>query len=186
MRGAGARQNADLAGLAEGMLPGLGASVAAAWQAIGSRSSQEQKAAARGIRERIGQIHRAGPYGGLLFGDGQRFLSDLAANLEIRAALGEFGEAVAEGKASAIKQALQTVLEHLAPYQERLGFVDAYGGPLYYLLNEPLSKLHDPGLDAVLGQFHDWRNPAVRNGVVPRLWAAMRKYVRLNEARRTG
>jgi len=73
--------------------------------------------------------------------------------------------------------ALRDVLQHLVPYQERLGFVDAYGGPLYYMLNEPLAKLKDPGLDTVLGQFHDWRNPAVRNGVVPRLFAAIRRYV---------
>ena len=174
----GSVADADLTGLAEGLIPGLGGQIAAVWEAIGHGTPQDQQAAAHEIRQQLGRSHALGVYKGLLFGDGDRFLSDLAANLEIRAALGHLGQAVAAGRSATVKAALQDVLRHLVPYQERLGFVDAYGGPLYYMLNEPLAKLHDPGLDAVLGQFHDWRNPAVRNGVVARLFDAIRGYLR--------
>lgn len=49
-------------------------------------------------------------------------------------------------------------------------------GPLETLLNEPLSKLGDENLNSVLRQFHNWRNPSVRNGLVPRILDAMEKF----------
>jgi hypothetical protein len=38
--------------------------------------------------------------------------------------------------------------------------------------------LGDAGLDKVLRQFHDWRNPTVRNGILPRLLEAMQAYAK--------
>jgi hypothetical protein len=166
----------DLPGFAEGLLTGLGDRINAAWEAIGGDSASQQRQAARLIRKEIGKTHTTGRYAGMLFGDPDRFLLDLAMNLEVRASLADLGQAATGGQADSIKQAVRGVLQSLSPYQQRLGFTDAYGGPLEQMLNEPLSRLGDAGLDAVLSQFHDWRSPAVRNGVMTRLLSAMEQY----------
>lgn len=168
----------DLKGFAEGLIPGLGMKITAGWEAIGSQTAAQQREAARSIWEEIGKPHSLGEYAGFLFGDPDRFLVDLAMNLEVRASLAELQQALDNDRGN-LKEAVGGVLKHLIPYQQRLGFTDAYGGPLYQMLNEPLAQLGDLGIDAVLAQFHDWRNPAVRNGVVPRLLEAMASYAQL-------
>jgi hypothetical protein len=167
----GTHANADLAGFADRLVPGRGRSLAEAWGALAGREPSAQRVAAAAIRTAVGQPHRPAPLGGLLFGDPDRFLTDLAANLDLRAALSEFG---ATPEASTLRKVLQC----LYPYQQRLGFVDAYMGPLAEELNKPLARLGDAAIDGVLQQFQNWRNPSVRNGVLPRLLAAVEDYCR--------
>jgi hypothetical protein len=169
----GTEDSVDLDAFAEGLLPGLGDCIAAAWRTLEGGSSPAQREAARMVRAASGQQRGLGRYAGLLFGSPERFLEDLALNLHVRAALADFGQAVACGPRTSVATALRNVLDELVPYQQRLGFADAYGGPLYSLLNEPLARLHDPGIDAILAQFHDWRSPAVRHGVLSRLFATL-------------
>ncbi|MDD5704650.1 MAG: hypothetical protein PHR35_01905 [Kiritimatiellae bacterium] len=171
----GTLATADVNGFAERLLPGLGAAIAEGWGAIESADPGRQRVAARQLRAAVGQPHRTGDLAGLLFGDADRFLTDLAMQLELRAALVEFGAAVAKG--SKVRERLRAVLEHFVPWQQRVGFVDAYSGPLYGALNNPLKKLNDQKLNAVLKDFDDWHNPAIRNGIVPRLVQAMRDCV---------
>lgn len=167
----------DLAGFGDGLLPGLGGKLSAAWEAIGSGSANLQRQMANIIGDEFGQPQLAGPLSGLLLGDADRFLLDLAMNLELRAALADLEQAV-NGPSSEAKHAVQGVLDILYPYQQRLGFLDAYVGPMHDLLNDPLSRLGDPGINQVLAQFHDWRDISIRNGVVPRLMDAMETYIR--------
>ena len=157
---------ADLAGFADAVVPNLGDTVASAWLAIETADPAAQRDAARALRNATGRAVATGRLSGLLIGDPDRFLIDLAMNLELRAALQGFADAVDAGRGPA---GLRCVLDVLQPYQRRLGFVDAYGGPLHEAFNDVLGRLGDPGLDAVLRQFHDWRDPGVRNGIVPRL-----------------
>jgi hypothetical protein len=104
---------------------------------------------------------------------------DLIMNLELRAALIELKSVIAEkGKAAA--GAVRNVLGCLRPYQQRLGFNDAYSGPMSDELNGPLQRLDDDSLNLVLKDFKDWRNPAIRNGIVPRLLDAMETYCRVS------
>lgn len=170
----GTLATADASSFAERLLPGLGSPIAAGWQAIECADPGRQLEAARQLRAAAGQPHRKGDLAGLLFGDADRFLTDLVMQLELRATLVAFGAAVANG--SEVKDRVRDVLARFAPWQERVGFVDAYGGPLYGALNEPLKKLDAPDLNAVLKDFDDWHNPAIRNGIVPRLIEAMRSY----------
>ncbi len=171
----GTMATADLVGFAERLLPGLGDPIAEAWGAIESTEPERQLEAARCLRTAVGTDHRLGDLGGLLFGDADRFLVDLATNLELRAALARFGQAVKERHD--VRPTLGAALERFTAYQQRVGFVDAYGGPLTVLLNQPLAELEDPGLNTVLHDFDDWRHPDVRNGIVPRLIAAMEHYM---------
>ncbi|MBI4027209.1 MAG: hypothetical protein HY360_19645 [Verrucomicrobia bacterium] len=165
----------SLTAFAARLIPAQAAAVAEGWNAIESREPARQRAAARALRGALGKPLRTGDLAGLLFGDAERFLLDLAMNLELRAALVELGAAVERG--GDVRASVRLVLERFVPWQERVGFVDAYGGPLYGGLNEPLKKLDDPALDAVLKDFEDWHNPSIRNGIVPRLIAAMRRYL---------
>jgi hypothetical protein len=171
----GTMDAADLVGFAERLLPGLGETIAAGWEAIEPGDADDQRRAARELRAATGKAHRLADLSGLLFGDADRFLADLAMNLELRAALIAFGGAVeARGDARA---SLRDAVDQFKMYQARVGFVDAYDGPLTALLHVPLKALDHPRLNAVLSDFADWRNPAVRNGIVPRLIAAMEQYL---------
>ncbi|MEI7435715.1 MAG: hypothetical protein WCL16_02780 [bacterium] len=168
----GRAETADWESFADGLLPGLGRPIADAWRAI-NEPPDRQRQAGNSIRSLIGKDHQMGRYGGLLFGDPNRFLTDLADNLELRAALFDFKSAVA-GNAD-VRARLLTAMDVLIPYQKRLGFVDAYFGTFYELFNAPLAKLKHPGIDDVLRQFHEWRDPSVRNGVLARLIEAIMK-----------
>ena len=97
-------------------------------------------------------------------------------NLEVRAALVDFGTAVERGRD--VPRALRGALDVFRPYQQRIGFVDAYGGPLDEELNGRLAQLGDGKLDAVLKLFRDWRDPSVRNGLALRLLGAAEDYCR--------
>ena len=176
--GGGCRETADLPGFADRIFPGCGGKIAGAWEAIAGGDAEAQRSAAEGIRTEVGKEHATGKSSGLLLGDADRFLIDLAMNLDVRAGLAHLVEAVAAD--GYVRQALRALLKDLRPYQERVGFVDAYGGPLAAGLNEPLAELGDPGINAILDQFHDWRNPAVRHGILPRLLDAAEKFCEEN------
>ena len=167
----GTLENLDLASFAEDLLPGHGAPIARGWEAIGNPDPDEQRAAAEQIRGLTGGVHRTGRCAGLLFEDLDRFLTDLAMNLELRAVLIEMKRAIdmSSGEAAAVRH----VLSHLRPYQERLGFVDAYGGPLHAAFNQELARLGVAGIDERLACFSDWRDPGVRHNIVPELLDAV-------------
>jgi hypothetical protein len=167
----GSPETADFAGFAERLIPRLGTAILTAWKALDSRDPGRQRAAAAIIRAAASRPQTTGDLAGLLFGSPLRFLEDLAHNLELRAALAELGQAIEAGTGTG--PALRSSLAVLRAYCDRTGFVDAYGGPLYTELNEPLAKLHRPELDAVLQDFHRWQDPRIRNGIVRRLLEAM-------------
>lgn len=166
----GTLANVALAAFADEVLPGFGEPIARGWLALESGEPVRQRAEAEALRKVAAKSPSPGRLGGLLLGDGARFLVDLITNLELRASLAEFKTAVAAGKD--IPRALRRVLDVLRPYQQCLGFKDAYGGPLYAEFNEPLGRVGDPALDAILKSFSDWRNQTIRNGLASRLLEA--------------
>jgi hypothetical protein len=173
----GTAANTDLVRFAEDLLSGLGPVIARGWQAIGERNPATQRIAADELKKHIGESHRLGRLSGLLFRDADRFLTDLVMNLELRAELIEMKDAI-DGHGKAAVNAVCRVLNCLRPYQQRLGFNDAYSGPLFVELNQQLERLNDDSLNVVLRDFKDWRNLPVRNGIVPRLVKAMEVYCR--------
>ncbi len=167
----GTPETADLAGFADQVVPGQGEVIAGAWQAIGDDEPERMRQQVGRIRSLIGQAHPAGPSSGLLFGDANRFLIDLAMNLELRAALDDLKTALAQDVD--VRPGLSHALAQLRPYQQRLGFADAYYGPVREILNEAARRLGDGGVNKVLADFDNWREPSARNGVVLRLIAAL-------------
>jgi hypothetical protein len=172
----GTLESADVAGFAERLIPGLGEPIAAAWSALDSQDPERQRRCAAAVRRASTGPLPTGDLGGLLFGSAARFLDDLCGNLELRATLAELNQAIATG--TAVPAAMRAALARLRAYQGLTGFVDAYGGPLYSELNEALAKVHDPGLDRVLQDFHRWGDPRLRNGIFLRLLEAMDTWCR--------
>ena len=170
----GTLDTADLATFADTLQPGRGPTIARAWRAIEAADPDAQRAAACAVRDLTACAPPCASASGLLFADADRFLTDLAINLDLRASLTDLGTALDVGGDPAA--ALRRVLDVLVPYQQRTGFADAYGGPLAGGFNDALARLGDPSLDAVLAQFADWRHPEVRNGILPRLLAAAAGY----------
>jgi hypothetical protein len=148
--------------------------VADAWVSVESADAPLMRSLAVKLRSAVGTPHPEGASSGLLIGSADRFLTDLATNLDVRAGFAELGAELGTGGDT--RPALRSLLEVLRPYQQRLGFTDAYGGPLYAGLNQQVARLDAPEINAVLGQFEDWRDPAGRHGITPRLLEAVEKY----------
>ena len=170
----------DLRSFAERLLPGLGETIAAAWELVESTDAAPQRAAAKDVQDAVWSIGEVGDLGGLLFGSPERFMTDLAMNLEVRAATNDLvhAEHVAEAdSAGHVTAALRDMLDVLVPYQQRVGFTDACHGPLYDALSEVLSKLDDDGLNAALARWHNWADIPCRNGALTALLDAVEEFV---------
>ncbi len=179
----GADARPDLAAFAERVVPGLGERIAEAWRALESGDAPLMRSLAAALRPEVGKAHAAGPCSGLLMGSAERFLADLAMNLHVRAAFAECTAALdlalgARNAGGDVQAAVRRMLADLRPYQRRVGFVDAYGGPLYEGLNQQVARLGDPRISAALREFEDWRDPAIRHGILPRLLDAVESYCR--------
>lgn len=138
----GTEATADLEGFAGDVLPGAGAVVARAWRAIGGADPAEQRACAEAVRREADKPQRTGRSSGLLLGDAARFLADLAANLEIYAALADLASANSAGRD--LKPALRVFLRHMRPFQERLGDVGFTGWKSYEALEAVVTKIAVP------------------------------------------
>jgi len=170
----GEQAQPDLSAFADRVIPGLGETIASAWAAVESTEAPTMRELASGLRAEVGKPHAEGPSFGLCIGGADRFLIDLAMNLEVRAGSCDLAGELDAGRDP--RPALRGLLSVLRPYQERLGFTDAYGGPLYSGLNVQAARLGDAGVDAVLQQFEDWRDPAIRHGILPKLLDAVEAY----------
>ena len=115
---------------------------------------------------------------GLLSGDTRRFLVGLAMNFQVRARLTELRHAIESG--AGILLAIGSFLDDFGPWQQRLGLVDAYGGPLCEGLDEQVLNLGDSGVDAACNDFQNWATPSLRNGVLVCLLGALDACVQQN------
>jgi hypothetical protein len=170
----GPQAQPDLAAFGDKVIPGRGELLARAWMAVESPDEGSMRSLAGELRSEAARPHAEGTCSGLLLGSAERFLTDLAMNLEVRAGFAALAHALDGGGEP--RAALRDLLKALVPYQQRLGFTDAYGGPLYAGLNMQVARLGDAEINAVLTQFDDWRDPAVRHGILPRLLAAVEAY----------
>jgi hypothetical protein len=164
---------ADLESFAEQLIPGAAKTLAAGWQALAA-PPDAQRAAAAALHAELGKPHATGPCSGLLFGDAKGYLLDLAANLDIQADLADVRAAFAADHDP--KPALGRFLGDFRPYQSRVGFADACGGPLVADILQPLAACAAPGFREILSDFNEWQNLSARHGVVIRLFDALDHY----------
>lgn len=168
--------DANPAEFAERLLPDCGELLVAAWRSVGEAEPKRQRDIAAQIRSRLDRATFLEDRSGLLFGAPARFLTDLAMNLEVRAALREFADAVASS--AHVQPSLAALLPILKAYQERVGFTNACGGPLRTLLIEPAASLGDADITLALRNFDDWRHPERRRVAVPVLLDALDAWCR--------
>lgn len=168
----GSPETLDLAQFADELLPGKGKLIAEGWQALESRDADRQWSAIDALTPRVGQLHRIGRLAGLLFHNPDRFLVDLAMNLEVRATLVELN-------AAPITPALvRKTLDTVRAYQQRIGFVDSCYGPFVDGFFPPIAGIGDPGIVAALRDFNTWHDPILRNGALLRVLDAVEAYCR--------
>ncbi|HDZ19971.1 hypothetical protein LCGC14_0095510 [marine sediment metagenome] len=169
------RDEIDLKGFAERLVPGLGQTISAGWELIESDDADAQRAAAKRVQDAVWSVDGIGALGGLLFGGPERFMTDLAMNLEVRAAINDLTHSDSPDHMAG---ALRSMLDVVTPYQRRLGFTDACYGPLYAALSDVLGKLDDDGLNTALARWTDWSDPTVRNGAFVALLDAAESFCR--------
>ena len=155
----GTAAEVDLRGFGEDLLPGYGDVLAGAWEAMG----KQDLAAGDGVHrlERAGQANAfaalrqipagrelvLGRLAGLYFGQADRLLRDLEAQIAVRIALLKVREQIAvAGRRPAVRagrgmaQALRNLVPPLQAWAERHGFVDRYVGTFKSLLHPLLRE----------------------------------------------
>lgn len=152
----------DYPELAARLLPGWEREISCAWWAMASRDEEEVRDATRVMGEAAAAAAQGAPQtgdlAGLLFGDPVRFLGDLAAQLEVRAACSGFVALAAEGGAGdpvpgdpvpggEARAALGRFAAAASAWQRRHGYRNAWGWPR---LRQALKGLGSPDLNRVL------------------------------------
>jgi hypothetical protein len=133
----------DYLDFADGLLPGLGPLIVAAWQALAGADPLVMRSAAGELEALPDQKLALGPLGGLLFGSPRRFILDLFTQLRVKAAF----ETLQAGPGQSSSEALREFVRAVKVWQGRHGYENAWWWPG---LNEILRSLASPPVDAVL------------------------------------
>jgi hypothetical protein len=185
-RGLPLPEEADYREFAEKLIPGQGARIVEAWNAIGIVGKPEEQ---RRMAQELDSVQAAalkpGVLGGLLFGSPKRFMVDLAHMLRYRAAVEELVAATASGKG--VKEALGNLARDAGAWQKRHGYENNWYEPR---MLPALAKLNNPAINEVL-QIHyelttppsagQWAFEQIRENfarvesLTPRLLEAIRK-----------
>lgn len=161
---------ADMESFAENLIPGMGKIIAKSWTYLSANDLSGARPLAAELNAAAARDPRPGAYSGLLLRPPRQFLEDLALQLTLAADLADLTKAVSS---SDWKPAVKATADSLGAWSQRTGFVDASWGPFEAALHQALPQLHIPGIDAVLADYNNWRDPSVRHRIIPRLIRAM-------------
>ncbi len=176
---------ADYVAFAEDLLPGLGKQIVEGWKTLQGNDPAAMRTAADALNAVPESSLRPGRLQGLLFGSPRRFLSDLAMQLQMRAAYGNL-KAV-EGTPP--KELVRAFSDTASAWQAQHGYENSWWWPD---LDTTLRKIGSPDVNAVLdSQFNPFVPPTpetpgtpfeiVANALrlaesfTPRLLSALRK-----------
>ena len=172
---------ADYLEFAEDLIVGRGQLIVKAWQALAG----EDPAVKRDMAEELVALPKGklatGRLKGLLFGDPQRFLTDLVMQLRLKAAFHDFVAATKSDRD--VKPSFQDFVRAAKLWQRQHGYECAWGWPD---LNETLKKLKSPVIDAILDEKGEGKTPFDRvedqlrktETFTPRLIGAMEQTLR--------
>ena len=172
---------ADYVEFAEDLIVGLGQLVVKAWRAlVGENPAEKRDMAEKLVGLPKGQLP-SGRLKGLLFGDPQRFITDLALQLRLKAAFDDFVAVVKNDRD--VKPSFQSFVTAAKVWQRQHGYECAWQWPK---LDETLKKLRSPIIDAVLDEKGEGETPFDRvadqlrkaETFTPRLIAAMEHTLR--------
>lgn len=142
-------EEADYVRFAEDLIPGQGQAIADAWKAPASGDAASMRAAASKLDALTPAQLQPGSLEGLLFGDPQRFVSDLVDQLALRADLEDFhAAAFAEPQDRArIKEAFTHFIDAADAWQTRHGYKNMWR---WEKLEAALTKLDAPAVNEAL------------------------------------
>ena len=172
----GSPEAVDLQGFAAELVPGMETVVEDAWTTLQNGTPERARDVAAALARERQRLAAAGGlptgrFSGLLMGAPHRFVRDLEMQLAFYADMQDVVAAVEHGRNG--KPEVRTLTASWRRWMEQTGFVDAYGGPVERILHPALRAIHDVRIDGILADFGNWRSPAVRNGIVPRLIAGL-------------
>jgi hypothetical protein len=144
--GGGTKGEIDLRSLGEDLLPGFGDALAMAWEAMGGQDLAALQRARAALDEiPVGARIAQGRLCGLYFGQADRLVGDLEAQIEVAIALLRIREQIAGGDKGRVRSpaptALQDLVQSLQAWWERHGFVDRYLGTFKDLLHPVLKEV---------------------------------------------
>lgn len=150
-RGAAGRPvtDSDFAAFANDLIPGHGPLILKAWKALAGTDAAAMRATAREIENAARGRWRAGRLSGLLFGDAQRFASDLVMQLQAKAAYQDL-VSVSSRNGDA-RRALAEFVKMAEPWQRQHGYQCVWRPTAWHWtdMNDVLARLHSPAIDAV-------------------------------------
>ncbi|MCD6416503.1 MAG: hypothetical protein J7M08_07395 [Planctomycetes bacterium] len=164
----GAPDTIDLEGFAERLLPGLGAVVASGWWAMNEDSTAEE------IESALSALSNARPgepgeLSGLLFGNGERFLEDLRAQLTVRRHERRIQSARSPQE---FREGLRGLRGPLAAWCRRHGFSDFGWLPLLTRIKESARQI---GAHEIVKEFDVSQQLDHRHGFMERLFSLLKE-----------
>ncbi len=143
----------DYVAFAGDLLPGLGKLIVEGWAALSGDVAARMREAAASIRALEPGTHEPGPLEGLLFGDPDRFLTDLAMQLDMRAAYTDLKSA----DLPPTRERVAAFAEAASRWQARHGYENTWWWPD---LDATLRRIGSPEVNAVLDtQMNPWETP---------------------------
>ena len=172
---------ADYVQFADDLIPGQGQLIVQGWQGLVGADTGRMRAVAAKLESLPAEKLAAGRLRGLLFGDSQRFISDLAMELRVKAAYGDFIAASRSG--SEVRRPFGEFVTAAEAWQARHGYECAWRWPD---LKEELAKLKSPVIQSVIDEKGEGATPYDRvadrlrkmETYTPRLIAAMKTKVK--------
>ncbi len=139
---------ADYVQFADDLVPGLGTTIVEGWKALASEDSRTMLEATRALERAAQRCHNPGPLGGLLFGNPERFVSDLCMQLRMRAPWVEMMHAAGTPPRGTIR----AFAEAASAWQARHGYENVWWWPS---LDETLRRIGSPEINAVLDTLYN-------------------------------
>jgi hypothetical protein len=183
----------DYIRFADDLLPNRGASIVAAWQALSGSDARRMRQTADGLTPLLKEKLATGPLKGLLFGDPNRFVSDLCLMLRARAAFVEFLDAVNNNRP--VAKPFAEFIAAADRWQATHGYENGWSWPGMY---EAFAKLGLSALTAIFAECDIFHPPASLGNTpfdrvktimartetyTPRLLQAMKRALREIESR---
>ncbi len=130
---------------ANDLIPGHGPQIVEGWTALRSGTPEHKRKVAQSLEKLAATNLGTGPLKGLLFGDPQRFVSDIAMQLKLHAACDEFCQA--SERRQPVGASFKAFAKEFAAWQKRNGY---QGRAVWTLqrLDAALDRLGSPAIDA--------------------------------------
>jgi len=178
-------EEGDYVEFAEELVVGRGRQIVEAWKTLAGEESQPMREMAENLDNLPHARLKPGALKGLLFGDTDRFISDLSIQLRVRASFEDFVTASEENWS--IKKSFREFFQTAETWQKKTGYASLWRWPK---LEKALKKLNSPAINTILAETNNesittqaqGKTPFERvqnfyrqwDSFTPRLFAAMR------------